>query len=883
MNRKSALFIVLTALMINGCSDDNVKSSTKSKSVVQESAKPIIEASPQQKFDHVANSLIIHYKHLTNVPGEHCVTEKSTNPCFQVELSITSPHAINIDDWTIYFSQISPVQSFKSDSLSIEHLNGDFHRINAIDSGHFKAGETKSLVFNALFWSISEYDAIPNYILHKEGLKPRIIASTQSVIDPKTQIETLPFVASYTNEAAQFKRTADDTTVWATSEVLFNKNNAMGTTEKSVAAAIIPTPQHLKMPRIAGALDFSKGLKFNFNTLKIDKLNNVIERLALLGAKQSVDGVAVNLTIDASISDTKGAYQLAITPDGINISGGDITGVYYGLTSLASLITVGEKTIPYLSIVDKPRYQFRGMHVDVARNFLSKTFIINLMDQMAAYKLNKLHLHLADDEGWRLEIPWLPELTNIGGQRCLDFKETNCLIPQLGAGLDINSKVNGYYSVDDYQDILRAATARHIQVIPSLDMPGHSRSSVTAMNARYQHYMEQGQPDKAKQFLLYELEDRTEYSSIQFYNDNTINVCMESSYAFVDKVMDEVKRIHQEAGHPLTRYHIGADETAGAWVESSSCKAFLANNKLGITSADQLGGYFIERVAQILKDKDIEVAGWNDGLMHTKVERMPKVVQANAWGTLYDNGHKVAHKMINQGWQVVLSSPDVLYFDFPYEADPKEHGYYWASREINTRKIFELMPDNLPAHAEIWKDRMNNSFSANDNKETVLTGDYALSGIQGQLWTESTRTPEMAQYKVYPRLLALAERAWHSASWRVPYQRSGAQYNESSGYFTPQLARLRDQKWQYFAKTIALKEMPKLDLSGVLYRIPTIGAVIKNGMLEANSIFPQLPIQYRVDGMTWQSYAGPVAVSGDVEVRGLSADGKRAGRILTVK
>jgi len=878
----SALFVLSAVLMIGGCSDDIAKSSIKSPSVKKSPAINDNVVSPQQQFNNTADSLVVRYKHLTNVPGEHCVTDKSKGPCFQVEISITSPYAMEIDDWSIYFSQISPVQSFTSDSLIITHLNGDFHQINATNNGHFKAGETKTLVFNALFWSVSEYDAIPNYIFYKEGLAPRVIASTKAVIDQQTQIETLPFVASYTNEEAQFKRTADDSTIWATSQALFSKNSELGKTDKSVAASIIPTPQSIKMPRMAGSLDFSKGLKFNFNSLNKHKLNSAVERLTLLGAKQSAKGVDVNLTIDSSISDVKGAYQLAITHQGINISGGDISGVYYGLTSLASLITVGDKNIPYLSIVDKPHYQFRGMHVDVARNFLSKSFIINLMDQMAAYKLNKLHLHLADDEGWRLEIPWLPELTNIGGKRCLDFKETDCLIPMLGAGLDVNSKVNGYYSVEDYQEILRAATARHIQVIPSLDMPGHSRSSVTAMNARYQHFMQLGQPDKAKQFLLYDLEDRTQYSSVQFYNDNTMNVCMESSYAFVDKVMDEVKRIHQEAGHPLTRYHIGADETAGAWVESSSCKAFLANNKLGITSADQLGGYFIERVAQILKDKDIEVAGWNDGLMHTKIERMPKVVQANAWGTLYDNGHKVAHKMINQGWQVVLSSPDVLYFDFPYEADPKEHGYYWASREINTRKIFELMPDNLPAHAEVWKDRMNNSFSAVDSAQTVLTAEHSLSGIQGQLWTESTRTPETAQYKVYPRLLALAERAWHSATWRVPYQSGGAVYNESSQFFTPQLKQLRDEKWQLFSKTIALKEMPKLDLSGVIYRIPTIGAIINNGKLEANSVFAQLPIQYRVDGGKWHEYVSPVAVSGQVEVRGLSADRSRSGRIIAV-
>jgi hexosaminidase len=879
MNRVSALCVLSASLMIGGCNDDAPKSPTKEQTV----AASVSQLSPQEHFDAVANSLIVRYKHLTNIPSKHCKTETTDNPCFQVELSITAPQVMQVNNWSIYYSQIAPVSSFVSDTLSIKHLNGDLHQISPIGIGHFSAGETKKLVFNALYWSVSEFDAIPNYILYKEGLKPRVITSTKSVIDKETLLETLPFVASYTNQEQQLKRTAADKTVRATSKVLFNKNSSMGVSHRSIATSIIPTPQHVKNPLIAGALDISKGLNIGFNGLDKDLLNNVVDRLALLGVQTSHQGTSVNLIVDSSISNVKGSYQLAVTTSGIDIIGGDITGVYYGLTSLASLITVGESTVPYVSIIDKPHYQYRGMHVDVARNFLSKAFIIKLMDQMAAYKLNKLHLHLADDEGWRLEIPWLPELTEISSKRCLDFKESKCLIPQLGAGVDPSSKVNGFYSVNDYQEILKAATARHIQVIPSLDMPGHSRSSVTAMNARYKHYMAKGQPDKAKQFLLYDLEDRTQYSSVQFYNDNTMNVCMESSYAFVDKVMDEVKRMHQEAGHPLTRYHIGADETAGAWVESPSCKAFLANNNQGIKSPDQLGGYFIERVAQILKDKDIEVAGWNDGLMHTNVDRMPKVVQANAWGSLYDNGHKVAHQMMNQGWQVVLSAPDVLYFDFPYEADPKEHGYYWASREINTRKIFELMPDNLPAHAEIWKDRMNTPFSATDTHETVLTGNNTLSGIQGQLWTESTRTQETAEYKVFPRLLALAERAWHSATWQVPYQTKGATYNDSTNFFTPELQRQRDEKWQQFSKTISLKEMPKLDLSGVIYRIPTVGAVIKDGILEANSIFPQLPIQYRSNGGVWHDYQSATAVTGEIEVRGLSADRSRKGRILMVK
>ena len=210
-------------------------------------------------------------------------------------------------------------------------------------------------------------------------------------------------------------------------------------------------------------------------------------------------------------------------------------------------------------------------------------------------------------------------LTEIGAQRCFDLSEEKCLMPQLGAGVDTNSPINGYYSVDDYKEILTAASARHIQVIPSLDMPGHSRSSVKAMTARYKKYQALNNEAKAKEFLLEDFDDKTKYSSVQFYGDNTINACLESSYAFVTEVMTQVKKIHADAGQPLTRYHIGADETAGAWIESPAFKAFVANNDKGVTDMSDLGAYFVERVAGILSDLDIEIAGWSDGMEHTRV------------------------------------------------------------------------------------------------------------------------------------------------------------------------------------------------------------------------------------------------------------------------
>ncbi|MCJ8319917.1 MAG: family 20 glycosylhydrolase, partial [Colwellia sp.] len=466
-----------------------------------------------------------------------------------------------------------------------------------------------------------------------------------------------------------------------------------------------------------------------------------------------------------------------------------------------------------------------------------------------------------------------------------------CLIPQLGAGVDPTSAINGYYSVSDYQEILKAATARHIQVIPSLDMPGHSRSSIKAMTVRYNKYKALENDKKANEFLLHDLEDTTQYSSVQYYHDNTINVCMESAYAFVTEVMTQVKKIHSDAGQPLTRYHIGADETAGAWVDSPVCKAFVKNNDYGVTDISQVGAYFIERVANILSELDIETAGWSDGLEHTRKENMPAIVQANAWDVLAWGGHAKVHQLANRDWQIVISSPDVMYFDFPYEANPKEHGYYWAARHINTEKIFQFMPDNLPVHAEFWLDREDNPYTADDTVQLTDKGEISsrplaagkkFLGLQGQLWSENTRSDEMVEHKVFPRLLALAERAWHLPTWAVPYNYQGFKYSQVTKAFSQHAKNERDNQWQVFANALGKKEFVKLELGGIDYRLPTVGAIIKNGKLRANIAFPGLTIEYQTIGKQWQVYQGPIEVKGNINLRSRSLNGQRTSRVTTL-
>lgn len=837
----------------------------------------------QNDINKIAKNLDVNYRVVTNIPTDKCDSKIADGACFEVELSFTAKKAIAAKDWTIHFSQISPIQSFESEDFTVKHLNGDLHVISLQDNySGFSAAETKKLTFRAMFWSLSETDALPNYIVSAPGLDARVIESTVPYIDKDTGLEILPYVEPFTDEKTQFKRTASDKTQWLTSEKLYQRNSVLVEDKLAVIQSIIPTPKSVVLDVNDGFADINKGIAISLGNVKHNDVDAAILRLNSLGVKQNAAGLPLHLSIVSNKDKVIGSYRLTVTDKNITIVGVDGNGVFNGLQSLASLVTVGESRIPMIEVADEPHFAFRGMLVDVARNFHSKEFILKLLDQMAAYKLNKLHLHLGDDEGWRLEIPSLPELTDIGAKRCFDVTEENCLISQLGAGVDENSSVSGYYSVSDYHEILQAATARHIQVIPSLDMPGHSRASIKAMTARYKKFMALEDEAKAKQFLLEDFEDNTQYSSVQFYSDNTINACLESSYDFVIEVMTQVKKIHADAGQPLTRYHIGADETAGAWLESPACKAFVANNDQGVTKMSELGAYFIERVAGILSDLDIETAGWSDGMEHTRVNNMPAIVQANAWDTLAWGGHEKVHRLANRDWQVVISSPDALYFDFPHEADPKEHGYYWASRHTNTEKVFQFMPDNLPVHAEFWLDREDNAYTADDTNASLAPGKKFL-GIQGQLWSENVRTDDMVEHKVFPRLLALAERAWHLADWAVPYNYQGAKYSQQSNTFTTESKVKRDSQWALFANTLGQKEFTKLELAQIDYRLPTVGAVIQAGKLYANIAFPGLTIEYQVSGGNWLTYQTPIAVSGEVSLRSRSTNGVRTSRITRVK
>ena len=289
----------------------------------------------------------------------------------------------------------------------------------------------------------------------------------------------------------------------------------------------------------------------------------------------------------------------------------------------------------------------------------------------------------------------------------------------------------------------------------------------------------------------------------------------------------------------------------------------------------QLGNVFLARVAGILHDKGIEPAGWSDGLGNLDPSQIPAKMQSNSWGNLFGGGIAEAHRHANQGWDVVMSTPETLYFDMPYAADGWERGTDWASRATDLYKVFAFMPENLGANAVLMTNMKGLGVAIADT--VPLAEGRRITGMQGQLWGETIRSPQIADYMLFPRTLALAERAWHRAAWEPDYV-AGKSYAFADGNVDNKKL-LND--WNGFQARL-IPRLADLDRANIRYRLPVPGARIADGVLEANAPITGLKIQYRSGKGPWRSYRGPVAANAPVSLRTLSPDGRRPSRTVAI-
>ena len=400
------------------------------------------------------------------------------------------------------------------------------------------------------------------------------------------------------------------------------------------------------------------------------------------------------------------AYLLRIETEVISIQAADAAGFFHAAATLLQTSDAVNNAVrwPCGVIEDRPRFNFRGLMLDCARHFHTKDTVLRTLDLMAQFKLNQFHWHLTDDEGWRLEIQAFPQLTERGAWR----GEGEVLESQFGTG---PGRYGGFYSRDDVEEVVDYAAARQIEVIPEIDIPGHSRAAI-----------------KSYPELLVEEADLSQYCGAQLYTDNVLNPALPGTYQFLHTVLDEVCDLF-----PGEYIHLGADEVPeGVWQQSPACSEFMAAH--GYESAHELQGHLLRDLQAYLAKKGKKLMGWEEAVHGDKLDHTATV---NAWGSV-----PIGTQLANAGYGVVACAAPFAYLDLAWDENAFEPGYYWAGTcDLATCYGYE------PTTPELTHD-----------------GAQQMIGVQAVLWSELVREPAELEYMLFPRLLAMAETAWTAPS-----------------------------------------------------------------------------------------------------------------------
>jgi hexosaminidase len=418
---------------------------------------------------------------------------------YQAELTISnnSAHAL-ADDWTIYFNSASKLLSESvSPQFELTHINGDFYSLRPGEQYEdIRPGDSAIISWRGTPWAINVSDAPSGFYIVRDE---RFGGPASPVSLP---LEIGPFPSG-----DKLRRGENDLVPAVTPESRYKENESLTLLPPDTLVRVVPTPLELKQR--PGTFAIRPATIIHYEPTLANEAAQLVTALEpLLGMKLksmpmtgadsiAADGLVLRIgNVKNAAGETLGdeAYALRVNREGVEVIGSDPAGVYYGIQTLRALLPLAAYGKPIagleidaVEIVDAPRFYYRGVHLDVARNFQRPETVKKLIDLMAFYKLNRLHWHLTDDEGWRLEIKQLPQLTGVGARRGHTLNESACLVPSHGSGPapdDASSPGNGFYTQEELVDILRYAKDRHITVIPEIDLPGHARAAIKAMEAR---------------------------------------------------------------------------------------------------------------------------------------------------------------------------------------------------------------------------------------------------------------------------------------------------------------------------------------------------------------------------------------------------------------
>ena len=776
--------------------------------------------------------------------------------------------------WSILFNlrYHSTALTSNTPAFTIEHVSGDLFSIKPTDSFNPpSSGQSVTMEYwgNRL---VANFQDVPTGLIWVDDAQPDV-----GIDMMKAKIKT--------SIRGSFEKLPD-----ADPPKIYDQNKSI----QDIPAEQLPKvfPSAMEYRETTGSFSLDEQVQIISEDVFAKEAEHLSKMLdQIVGKKIPVNGPKKRKSIvlkSAKLSPE--AYRLRVQPNQILVEGGDAAGIFYGIQSIKSMLPpdAWRKTFKTISLQcvevnDAPRFPFRAFMLDVARNFQPKNEILKVLELMSLYKLNVFHFHLNDDEGWRLEIPGLPELTDVGAKRGFPFKSNAQLHPSYGSGAVVKQG-DGFYSKSDYLEILRYATERHIRVVPEIESPAHARAAIKAMQYRHEKFRKAGNVEEANRYVLQDLNDQSEYLSSQYFKDNVMDVALPSTYAFIEKVIDEIMAMHREAGAPLAAIHMAGDEVPhGSWEKSPTANAFMQSNPQ-ITNTKDLWRYYFHEIKTMLQKKGLGMYGWQELVMGTQnadasahsvdAEFLNANVQVDAWWNLYGS-EDVPYKLANTGYKTVLTCFDHFYFDLAYQNSFDEPGDGWIGF-LDIDKTYSFIPYDYYKNVKtnIRGEPLPNDFF--EGKEGLTEkGKQNIVGIQGALWGENLVSSELMEYLLMPRLMALAERAW-------------AQEPEWSLDDNPSLSKSYVESWSIFCNVLGKRELPKLDYynGGFGYRIPTPGVEVSSGKVKANIQMPGFTIRYTLDGSEPNAeseiYSKPLERRGTIKLSAFDSRGRK-GKTVMVK
>ena len=473
-------------------------------------------------------------------------------------------------------------------------------------------------------------------------------------------------------------------------------------------------PKHITVSRPDGA---DNDLTVNFLT---EKLRNFTDgKVTVKNSGKATIQLILNTTKDTSIGNE--GYTLTVLPKNITIRANSAAGLFYGVQTLVQLFppeiesphttACNDVKIPVLEITDYPRVGWRGLMLDVARHFFTVDEVKQYIDKMVRYKYNMLHWHLTDDEGWRIEIKSLPKLTSVGAWR---VEKTGWFGSFAPAKSDEPKNYGGYYTQEQIKDVIAYAKERHVQIMPEIDVPGHSSAALAAY------------PDLS---CFPETDDKHVRDGAPFLDwntggrpaaimENTLCPANENVYDFMDKVLTEVAALF-----PFEYIHTGGDEAPYTfWEKSPAVKQLMERE--GLKNMAEVQSWFGKRVEKIILSKGKKMMGWDEilegGITPTT-------------GLMSWRGISYGIEASKSGHPVVMSPSNFVYIDL-MQGDVSTEPRVYNSLRLNQTYKFNPIPEGSD-------------------------GRYILGG-QGNLWTEQIYNMRQAEYMTWPRGLAIAESLW---------------------------------------------------------------------------------------------------------------------------